>query len=359
MTTLLVERLRESTVRDLHEAKWDIQLDPDYQRQGDIWSLERRRLLIDSMLNGYDIPKIYFRSFVPRQEVAPDRVVRFAVIDGRQRLETIWRFIEGEFDLGNSTEVRDFDGVDFSGMTFEVLQGQLPELAKRFLDFSLDVVTIETDDEDLIDDMFLRLNEAAPLNAAEKRNAFGGLVPTLSRQLAEKDYFRSCLPFPNSRFRHYDMATKFLYFEDRDGVADTKKLYLDRFAISGRQREDSDLRRLFDEAKRVLEQLEAVFQTKDPLLSAVGMSSVYYLAMRTAMHDGWVDEFTRARLMQFDQARQQNREAARDDEAEADYDLLEFERYAQSSNDAVALRFRRDVLLEFMGHSAGPTGEGS
>jgi hypothetical protein len=40
-----------------------IKIDPDYQRNGDVWSIEKRQLLIDSILNDYDIPKLYFHVF--------------------------------------------------------------------------------------------------------------------------------------------------------------------------------------------------------------------------------------------------------------------------------------------------------
>ena len=32
---------------------------PPYQRESSVWSLEKQQLFIDSLLNGYDVPKIY------------------------------------------------------------------------------------------------------------------------------------------------------------------------------------------------------------------------------------------------------------------------------------------------------------
>jgi hypothetical protein len=53
---------------------------------------------------------------------------------------------------------------------------------------------------------------------------------------------------------------------------------------------------------------------------------------------------TRPALIDFENTRRRNREIAEVDIARADYDLLEFDRYTQSPNDAVALRFRLGVL---------------
>ena len=31
-------------------------LDPEYQRQGEVWNTYKKQLLIDSLINGFDIP---------------------------------------------------------------------------------------------------------------------------------------------------------------------------------------------------------------------------------------------------------------------------------------------------------------
>ena len=33
--------------------------DPPYQRPSAVWSLAKQQLFIDSLINGYDVPKIY------------------------------------------------------------------------------------------------------------------------------------------------------------------------------------------------------------------------------------------------------------------------------------------------------------
>ena len=57
---------------------------PPYQRQGAIWSTEKRQLFVDSILNNFDVPKIYLHDLRGH-----DPVVKFAVIDGKQRLDAI------------------------------------------------------------------------------------------------------------------------------------------------------------------------------------------------------------------------------------------------------------------------------
>ena len=51
---------KNSNILRLLYEKDAINLNPEYQRNGEIWPLEKRQLLIDSILNDYDIPKLYF-----------------------------------------------------------------------------------------------------------------------------------------------------------------------------------------------------------------------------------------------------------------------------------------------------------
>lgn len=357
MSRIYTERLDEKTgtVRWLYDSRDEIDLSPSYQRDGDIWDRSRQRLLIDSILNGFDIPKLYFRSFVPRR-VVDGHAYRYAVIDGKQRLEAIWKFLDNELPLGPESQVEELDRVDpeeRAAMRFEDLRARFPDLAERILDFRLDVVTLETKHDELIEDMFLRLNEASPLNAAEKRNAVGGLLPPATHAFIGRPYFEVKLPFPNQRFRHQEMVTKFLYFEHRDGAADTKKAYLDRFAADAKAKiPKAGFDALVVSAGAVVGEMESVFRANDPLLRPVGMSSVYYLVFRRVLaDDNGQGPITRAALERFEADRENNKQqAALVDEASADYDLIEFSRLAQSPNDGVALRFRRDVLLSRLGY---------
>jgi uncharacterized protein with ParB-like and HNH nuclease domain len=58
MSYIETTTLKNSTVMFLFSEQSDIRLDPDYQRAGQVWTKEKKQLLIDSILNDYDIPKI-------------------------------------------------------------------------------------------------------------------------------------------------------------------------------------------------------------------------------------------------------------------------------------------------------------
>lgn len=93
----------------------------------------------------------------------------------------------------------------------------------RFDASPLSIVTINTDDMELIEDLFSRLNEAVALNAPEKRNAFGGPLPEIIRAVANHEFFLKRIPFGDKRYRHRDLAAKFLYLQFANRIVNTKK----------------------------------------------------------------------------------------------------------------------------------------
>src|ERR1700735_4928984 len=81
-------------LRNLYE-KGSLNLTPGFQRNS-VWGLRDRQALIDSMLRGYPIPAIFLYSRSEKGQTIYD------VIDGKQRLETIFKFAgiqRGAFDV--------------------------------------------------------------------------------------------------------------------------------------------------------------------------------------------------------------------------------------------------------------------
>lgn len=339
-----VAELRSSSVWTLYRMREKIQADPDYQRQGEVWTPDKRQLLIDTLINGFDIPKIYLHKF-EKTKTIDGKNYDYAIIDGRQRLETMWAYISGVFPLASDFEYFSSQAVNAQGMTYQDLAKEYPDVKTDFDNFQLNVITVETEDVELIEEMFSRLNEAVPLTAAEKRNAWGGPVPKAIRELAGVPFFTQNLPFKNKRYKHYDLALKFLISQDRNAVVDTKKAYLDRY-VKDRESESKNKKIPAVAASKVtLDNMANVFSEADPLLRSIGMVSLYYHLFRVALNEGWASKITRQALSSFEKKRQLNREVAEKNLPSADYDLIEFDRYAQSSNDLYAVKFRLQVLL--------------
>ncbi len=297
-------------------------------------------------LNGFDVPKLYMHRF-SKPHLLHGKSYDYAIVDGRQRLEAMWAFIEGKFPLADDFSLLRDPKLKLGGMTYQELGAQHPELKADFDGFPLSVVLIETDDLEMIEEMFSRLNEAAPLTAPEKRNAYGGPIPAAVRKLANEPFFTVCLPFKNKRYRHFDLATKFLLCEKEGKIVDTKKVRLDAFVEAYSSDSRSKALPFVRPVLQTLESMKGVFTNADPLLKQVGMTTLYFHAFRVAKTAGWVDEISRGKLVQFEKKRLKNRQLYELGESKGvDLELVEFDGHAQSPNDSGAVRFRLRVLLK-------------
>lgn len=117
-------------------------LDPPYQR-GDVWGPVRQRNLIKSILAGVPIPSIVIND---RFGAGWSDIVSCCVIDGRQRITAILKFIDGQLDVpgewfGMEGPVT-FDRIDialqrkFRHTPLQVCEGQVPseELEREIFD---------------------------------------------------------------------------------------------------------------------------------------------------------------------------------------------------------------------------------
>jgi hypothetical protein len=80
---------------DLHERGL-LNMDPPYQRRS-IWNQEYKDFFVDTVLRGYPCPAIFLY-----EEVKPDGRSLFAVVDGKQRLSSLFEFVRGDFPVPNS-----------------------------------------------------------------------------------------------------------------------------------------------------------------------------------------------------------------------------------------------------------------
>jgi hypothetical protein len=192
-------RKAEFSIFELHR-RWHnntLRLDPDFQRDF-VWSIDKQIKLVESVMARIPLPVFYLS----------DDESGVEVVDGQQRLTTLFSFIEGRFADGGASKVIRRRGSDptegrvfelrklrllqeLEGMTFERLD---PKLQRKFEEtqlicFVLNPLTSPKAKFEL----FERINEGAtPLNPQEIRNALHrGPGLDLVRELAG----------PESRFR--------------------------------------------------------------------------------------------------------------------------------------------------------------
>lgn len=345
MNEFTISQLSDASVLAIVDMQDIVKIDPDYQRPGGVWSRAKKQLFIDSLINKYDVPKFYLHALAGAHASEEHK---YAIVDGRQRLETIWEFFDGRFPLAEDFKFLANDEVEAGSMNYAQLSEEYPRLLTILHSRTLSVMVITADELDFIEDMFSRLNEAVPLNAAEKRNAFGGPLPQIVRELVSHPFFSERIKVNPSRYRHFDVAAKVLYLECNGEIVDTKKASLDHFVRENRERSRGNFDPLLVTVKDNLDCLAGIFTDKDELLRSSGMAVVYYVLVSWLRRDGLEPSFGRSDLVRFEELRKENRRKFAEEEEGVDFRLIEFDELAQSSNDGAAIRQRYEVLRQYL-----------
>jgi hypothetical protein len=325
----------------------NIDMSPPYQRRGRIWNPDAKAYLIDSILNDFDIPKFYLADFTYTNTPLNATSSQYAVIDGKQRFEAIFDFYTNRVVLKQDFQFFPDPTLSLGGLSYQDLRSQYPKVASRFENFNLSIMSVITDEEAKINELFVRLNASKPLTGPEFRNAMRGMVPGLIRDLSGHPFFKENIAFSTNRGEDRQVAAKLLLVEFRGDLVDTKRAQLDRLVEEGAKAEASatEFNRAAERAQRTLDKMSEVFIPKDPLLRSQGPLVVYYWLVRTLRPEYLVG--LREFLVDFEQQRKRNRELAKHSEQSraVDPELLRFDSLNRSINDIGSLRGRASILL--------------
>lgn len=202
-----------SDVRDWADSE-RLELRPDFQRN-EVWTQAAQIMLIDTILKGIPIPKIYIKSIVKNEKTY--RIV----VDGQQRLTAILKFIRDELPLKSP-----YQG-EYSNMKYS----ELPEsVHDDFIRYKIDINEIFNPSDEEIRDLYSRVNKyTVQLNKQELRKAdFPGDFISLAEKISENSFFDSSKIFSvKQRRRMLDVEfIEELLTVILEGVQD-KKDYLD------------------------------------------------------------------------------------------------------------------------------------
>ena len=181
-----------------------LDLQPDFQR-GNVWKPSKKQRLIDTILRNWIIP--------PIQLIQDQNSGRFIVLDGQQRLQTIYEFSKNVFTIDGSIEPFDKKLTNLDNHFFD----DLPyEVRNFFLNFELNVVILTDFVAEEAAELFYRLNQREYLTFAEKRNVYFGQtrnqVKHLCMLLENNGISRERLGFSNSRMAYDDILSKYCFF---------------------------------------------------------------------------------------------------------------------------------------------------
>lgn len=222
------ERIKISTkpmIVELLKMRYDhgeLDLNPEFQRAQGIWDTTRRSRLIESLLLRIPIPVFYMAE--DPIETSLDRLI---VVDGVQRLSTIFDYMDGKFPLSQLQYL-----VQFDRLTFKEIPGQMQ---RRIRESNLTTNIIErSTPTPVMLNVFMRVNTGGrPLNAQEVRHAMKpGPVRGFLTKLANSSEFKSATQCSVRPIRMVDreLVLRFMAFRLSDWQSYSNRSFDDHLA---------------------------------------------------------------------------------------------------------------------------------
>jgi hypothetical protein len=214
-------------------------LDPDYQRNYR-WDNSKASRFIESIILNIPVPVIYLAE-------EPDG--KFSVIDGQQRLTSLFRFIK-------ANEVKELEAQqDIDQLILEDLQFRADINGKRYVDLSREerstiskrpircIVVLNESDATLKFEVFERLNTGSTsLTDQEVRNCiYRGSFNNIIKEMAKNRKFQELISLPEKSqktMKDAELVLRFIAYRDLDdGVAynDNYTEYMNNYMEENRE----------------------------------------------------------------------------------------------------------------------------
>lgn len=225
---------------------WDLyhrqllDLDPPYQRRS-VWNQDYKDFFIDTVLNSYPAPAIFLY-----QEITSDGISKFSIVDGKQRLSTLFEFADDKFPVSEKATITGLRDKYFKELENEVKQ--------NFWKYQFAVEYVPSDDEGIINNIFERINRnISKLTPQELRHAkfngefitsvedltdwmisvlpqnFPSIPPKLRKQMKDVEFVTLLLLFLEEGVKSYRQDDLDKAFNDRDLVWDNRAEIENRF----------------------------------------------------------------------------------------------------------------------------------
>jgi len=254
-------------------------------------------------------------------------------------MRAVWEFYRNEYPL--SADAQEIDRREIANKTYDELPDELKDV---FQGYVLHFTVFEEADDEVITEMFIRLQNGVPLNSAEKRNAIGGGMRDFIHELAESHHlFATSVGFRNWRYSHDEIAGQMMLVELNGrpcnvGYTQLRDMYTSNTVFRVGSPKAGRI-------KYVLNFLARAFPERTPELTKVMSLSMYTIASEVLAKyavTGLHKEFGEW-LLDFE-ARRREDEARPSDQRDADG--MEFQLYlSQGTAGQTGLEHRHRVLM--------------
>lgn len=248
---------------------------PKFQRNF-VWKQNQSSRLIESFLAGLPVPAVFLYTVRSSQD--------YLVIDGQQRLRSVFYFFDGHFGEAVNGVRQSFaltglnDASEYSGKTFDTLEHSDRKKLKNATLRAFIVMQLEPNDDTSMFHIFERLNtgSTALTNQEIRDCVYDGDLSNFLDELNRLRYWRAIFGkrTPDSRKRDIELILRFFAMRETGEYKKPMKIFLNSFMKKNRNPHASklaDLRKNFEgTCQSVIEHLgDRPFHVKAGLNAAV------------------------------------------------------------------------------------------
>ncbi len=270
-------------LKSMNDDKHTLDFSHPIQRQSGQWDGDKlkKSLLVHSLLANYPVPPIYCL-----KEAVGEKDYSYSILDGKQRLTTIFDYIDGRYPLdeGTPSVVIDDTIYELGGKYFTDLD---IECQQELLRFKFTIYGFEDADDDLIEEIFFRLNNSTPLSKPQKAMPLCGVenAKFIKSILSDRSFSEICQFSAMQRRKSDDMCTllqSMMLLDNRYEGYEFTSISAEeimRYAAHIKNNySDEQKERLYD----IIDYLEKVFPEKEKMLKKINIP-IIMLAADTAM----------------------------------------------------------------------------
>lgn len=253
------------------------------QRKPNIWNKSKKSLFIQTLLFSGPIPPIYVNLNTNSNT--------YEIIDGQQRLNSIFQFLKNSLMLSEDTP--DVNGIRVAGLRYS----ELPNEFKNNLQKSIIKVVKFTDlsDEEK-EDIFYRLNNGASLKSIEStRVLLGTSNMKIINELSENSFFITKTNVSSNRYADQESILQILMLLKNTKTGFSGKEIKNFAQEIKKNKLNNELIQTF---RTILTYLNSGYTEKRKYLRKVHIPSIFYLAniaikkgIQSTSFVEWIDDF--------------------------------------------------------------------
>lgn len=258
-----------------------LRFDYAIQRAGGQWNQEQQSYLVHSVASNFPVPPIYTVVYDERNEETDEIIPVRYVLDGKQRLTTLFAYLNNEFSTIESIDPIYIEGTSFEigGKTFDELDGDVQDaiLAKTLTAYTIKG-EYATDEE--IEDLFFRMNNGTQLSKQQQAKAKMGIAwAERLQELSEHVVVTEFSAFSKAQVngeKHISAILQAMMMLDNYDYKNVSEKVIAEYSTTFKEDEENKLV-LFDKVKNAMEYLERVLEEKEKVL----MKKVHFPMMLT------------------------------------------------------------------------------